>query len=511
MENKTVASKPRRPIAFHAILWSFLPVLAFYVNNYGTEELSGKAVLAASAILAIPTAIVFALSLLWKRKHLACCLLISLFWVLFFAIGHIVKPAMEHGFRYRYLMLIYVLTLLIAAVLLFRTKKPLILPTRIMNRITIAFILILGVQMSLKIFGMYHTPSQIDRPITLNIDESKPKPDIYYFLVDGYPGSDILKSCYDFDNTPFTDSLKQKGCWVPQGFANYFHTRQVMPSLFLMDYLQNWLPEGVSASQTKQIIEAGPAEYPLLQAMRQADYEVVLSRSQFAPTGVYRSKIVTHGKMTSLSTTFVQTFASFLNITPAFPFAGRIVRQFATYSEPKMFAYFRETLGQKHDKPRLFFAHFILPHPPVRYTADGTELMPNSFAMDHQMDWKDPGMIGQFQYLNSELKSFVDKATALPTDQQPVILIHSDHGSATRGAKAEDWNSPTKEMIEERTSIFCAAYLPGIDPQTLPKQTSPVNMFRLYIQKYLDPNFPLLEDKTYFAKPTGFDFKLVEH
>ncbi len=37
-------------------------------------------------------------------------------------------------------------------------------------------------------------------------------------------------------------------------------------------------------------------------------------------------------------------------------------------------------------------------------------------------------------------------------------------------------------------------------------------MFRLYIQKYLDKTFPLLENKTYATKPGCFDnFKLVEH
>ncbi len=512
MEKNSAEIKTRRPLAFHAILWSFLPVLAFYVNNFGTEELSGKAIVCISACFAVPTLIVFCLTLLWKRKHLACCLLISLFWILFFAIGQITRLAMESGFRYRFLMLIYILILLIAAFFLLRTKKPLVLPTRIMNRIVIAFVLILGAQLALKVFGMYNMPAKIDRKVELNIDQSIPKRNIYYLLVDGYPGNEILKSNYNFDNTPFTDFLKEKGCWVPKGFANYFFTKEVLPSLFLMDYLQNWIPEGVSAKKAQNIIETGPAEYPLIQVMQQAQYDVIMHRSQFAPAGVYRNKIVSHGKMTALSTTVVQTWASFMNITPAYPFAGRIVRTFATYSEPKIFEYFRSTLNEKRDKPTLYFAHFILPHPPVRYTADGKELMPHSFAMDHAVDWETPGMVGQFQYLNSELKSFVEQATALPSDQQPIIIIHSDHGTATKGFDLKSWDNPTKELMKERTSVLCAAYFPGIDTKTLPKQTSPINMFRLYIQKYLDKTFPLLENKTYATKIGCFDnFKLVEH
>lgn len=512
LSENTAKGQPAFLISYHVILWPVLPILALYVNNFGTVDLSGRALFCMATIFALPTAILYGVSLLWKRKHLACCLLISLFWIMFFAIGQIVKPAMASGFRYRYLMLIYLLTLLGGGFFLFRSKSRMVLPTKIVNRMSLAFLIILCGHLAIKILPLLNATEEINRKITLKIAPTAEKRDVYYFLVDGYPGNKIVQSCYNFDNTSFTSYLKSKGCWVPEGFANYLHTRLVIPSLFLMDYVQNWIPKDVSYAKATQIVREGPAEHPLIQVMRQAGYEIIINRSSYIPSGVYRSDLVSHGKMSNMSTDSVQTIANFIDVTPAFPYFNEILKQFTLYSEPKIFEYFTETLSEKHDKPRLYFAHILLPHPPVRFSADGSELAPPSFAMRNMRDWAAPGMVGQFEYLNSELMSFVEKATQLSADRQPVILIHSDHGSATRGQTIEAWQNPTNGLLAERTSILYAAYLPGRDIKNFPKRTSPINMFRLFIREYLDPTFPLLENKSYFteSKQLSYDFKLID-
>jgi hypothetical protein len=40
------------------------------------------------------------------------------------------------------------------------------------------------------------------------------KPDIYYLILDGYTGENVLKTMYSFDNSGFYDALRQRGFFV---------------------------------------------------------------------------------------------------------------------------------------------------------------------------------------------------------------------------------------------------------------------------------------------------------
>ena len=40
------------------------------------------------------------------------------------------------------------------------------------------------------------------------------RPDIYYIILDGYARSDVMKSFFDFDNTPFLQRLERAGFYV---------------------------------------------------------------------------------------------------------------------------------------------------------------------------------------------------------------------------------------------------------------------------------------------------------
>ena len=502
----------RKPFAFHAILWSFSLILAFYVNNFGQHEISNRMVFALVALLAVFSTGLVGLFSLWKRKGRALCLLLSLFWILFFSVGPLIEYLMANGImRYRFIALIFCLILGVSGFFLLRSKRPMILPTRVMNRIALAFIIILGVQFLISLFSQARrSVSTKTPPVSLKIAKTAKKPDIYYLLVDGYPGDRILKKYYDFDNSPFTDFLKDKGFWVPEGIANYTGTKLVLSSVFKMNYHQEELPENPTQKQVKQVVEVGPRKFAMIEVLNQAGYDVITNGSQFIPSGVYRSDNVRVSKITGLSGASIQTLACLIDNSLILPLSTFIVDQFASHDEPEMFKNLAASLETTRSKPQFYFSHIVLPHPPIRFRADGSRLKPTTYLMADFMKWDHLGYIGQVEYLNSELKRFIEKATNLPPDRRPVIIIHSDHGTATKGLHPWQWSNPSKELIDERTSILCTALFPGIDKKRLPKQMSPVNIFRLFIREYLDPSFQLLEEKSYFAPMGSYGFWLID-
>jgi hypothetical protein len=69
-----------------------------------------------------------------------------------------------------------------------------------------------------------------------------------------------------------------------------------------------------------------------------------------------------------------------------------------------------------------------------------------------------------------------------------------------------------KTDVRERYSIFNAYYLPGDTPaDALYDSISPVNTFRVVLNRYLGTHYPLLKDESFytpFLKP--YQFTLVD-
>ena len=73
--------------------------------------------------------------------------------------------------------------------------------------------------------------------------------------------------------------------------------------------------------------------------------------------------------------------------------------------------------------------------------------------------------------------------------------VDADHGPGG----FHDWDLPEKTCLWERSAIFNAYYLPGIDETLLRPDMAPVNSFRFVLNEYFDANLDYLPDKTYFT------------
>ncbi len=67
------------------------------------------------------------------------------------------------------------------------------------------------------------------------------------------------------------------------------------------------------------------------------------------------------------------------------------------------------------------------------------------------------------------------------------------------GRIMQDWKSLEDTDVRERLSILNAYFLPGEGAVELYKEITPVNTFRLILNRYFGTDLKLLEDRSYFS------------
>jgi hypothetical protein len=158
------------------------------------------------------------------------------------------------------------------------------------------------------------------------------------------------------------------------------------------------------------------------------------------------------------------------------------------------------------------FAHIISPHPPFVFEANGEPKLhtePYSIADgSHYVGHK--GSRGEYiadyrnqiTFVNTLLVEMVEEILE-KSETPPVIILQADHGP---GAYF-DWHSLEKTNQQERMSIFNAYHFPGGDEGLLYPSITPVNTFRVVLNRYFDQGLELLDDRMYFSDwSTPYDF-----
>jgi glycerophosphoryl diester phosphodiesterase len=114
----------------------------------------------------------------------------------------------------------------------------------------------------------------------------------------------------------------------------------------------------------------------------------------------------------------------------------------------------------------------------------------------------------QVKFLNNKMMQVVDQL--LNSENPPVIIISSDHGSAFLfDGTLEKWDSPTNEMIKERMNNIMFIYLPSNETDIFYEGMTSVNVFRVLFNYYFETDFEILEDRIFFSRDGSYDFKDV--
>lgn len=467
------------------------------------DQLNPEEIVIPTVIIIILTLLLWIfLSFLFKNNRKAG-IIVSLGLVLFFSYGHFANLLLGvtlMGFqigRHEYLFVPFLVSLVVGIYIVTKTKNNLTEATTIANVIAISLIVI-----SLVNIGTYALKTQNslifhdveDNEIIPLINEENP-PNIYYIIFDEYTSSEILRDVYNYDNQDFLSSLNERGFYVASNsHSNYAATFLSVTSSLNMEYLNYFSDEIGIDSKDRKLPSRIFDNNKVMRILKLNNYTIVNlgltpGNPSIADYDLCTGQIFTNELQIILwQSTVVGPFLVTI-LDGGQPQRDLILCKFSELSN----------LHLTTTKPFFVYAHFVLPHPPYFFGADGESISPISLHMGASV-WKNkPGYVNQVKFTNKKALETIDKILT-QSDRPPIMIIQGDHGTPTLlGGGGLYWNNRTDEAIRERMSILNAYYLPEEGRDLLYETITPVNSFRLIFNNYFNATYNLLEDKMYFS------------
>ena len=145
-------------------------------------------------------------------------------------------------------------------------------------------------------------------------------------------------------------------------------------------------------------------------------------------------------------------------------------------------------LSGKNDAPRFVYAHLMLPHEPFYLDSNGVQVSDTAILLQKQ-DMME-GYLNQIKYANHLLTRLIPLA-AYKSDRDRVVIIEGDHGF-------RDYN---QEIILDKVfTNLNTYYFSDGDYSNLYNGISPVNSFRIILNKYFCSGLPLLKDTSIYLE-----------
>ena len=335
-------------------------------------------------------------------------------------------------------------------------------------------------------------------PPSIEVQQARHLPDVYYIIPDAYGRGDVLESMYGYDNREFLQALEDLGFIVCEAsVSNYSQTALSLPSSLNMSYLHP--PEDDAASNSRTAAFNALLDNAVMKAFSDAGYTTVVHSSSYTFADIRSADVYLSPGPNEFEQIAIGTFLGRLWFSLRDIFGwdlsryGRITAMLETLGEER----------QMRD-PVFVFAHFLAPHPSFIFNEDGSERCPVGDDMHdeehfppviHDVDAYRAAYIRQLKGVNVHLLEAVRRIIAA-TDDPCIIIIQGDHGP---GAETR-WEEPENTNMPERMGIINAYLLPEEAGEHLYPEITPVNSFRLVLNHVLGTDLELLEDRAYFSR-----------
>ncbi len=486
----------RPPSPIHCLLLAAYPILFLYAQNVDELPTTSPLALLFGSLSLSAVAIFLTRRLGWDRTRSA--LGISLAFVFFFLYGHAyawvaeIQLFQRLGGGHRYLLPCWG-ALFGAALLGVRRIRDAATIARVAN-------IIAGVLVAMPLATLLRhavtTPST-ERPVEKRLNGMEvegPLRDVYFIVLDAYGGTSVLKEFFGYDNRSFIEALQRRGFFViPDSRSNYVKTHLSLSATLNMSYHPAGVPTSTAVLHRKiRNSEAG-------HFLRERGYQTVhissgatvTAHSSNADLDLLCSKWGRWGD--EFLTLVVET--SLLSV-----FGSGAIERGARGSTLCTL----ESLSavSRLPGPKFVFVHFLCPHPPYVFTADGSAV---PAARQQSIGPRRGLYIDQLVYISKRILPVLDGILD-SSGTAPIVVLQGDHGpdSAT-----EEPDSSLEDYLRERTSILNALYLPAVDEAPLYSSMSPVNTFRVVFNQYFSAEYEILADRIYM--PMEDDGKLQRH
>ena len=480
-------------IPLYPLLFAAYPALALVGININEVEPS---VLWRPLIVVILSAVILLILLRWITRdwHRAGLWLSALIF-LFFTYGHLylfLKKIDIAGFvlgRHRYMVPLW---LGIGALIVWWVARKLRNPqafTPVLNLVSIFLLIYPSFQVvsySLKRVETQSAALQAAQAkgATLPLGYA---PDIYYIILDAYGRADVLQEMFGYDNSPFINSLESRGFFVAKcSQSNYGQTMLSLTSSLNFDYLDSLTSSLTANTDTRAPLRALGQYNKVRKFLSTQGYNIVSFATNF-PVSEWKDANYFLSPppqgMSDFEIMLAQTslWRAPMDMTDEPP--ERASAEW--YRRRTLFAL--EALEKTVPDipgPKFVFAHLVIPHHPFVFGPNGEEL--NSIEAgvpkfeEYKVKYPD-----QVTYINKRILAIVDLILK-NSPKPPIIVIQGDHGPAPF------------DVIPRRMKNLNAYYFPDNSEGLYPRIT-PVNTFRVILNKYFGQNYPMLEDRSLYS------------
>jgi hypothetical protein len=496
----------------YPILFGLFVPLSIYVENSG-EILASETIVPFSIIIAVNLG-VFGVAHLasWNRHRVAAAL--AILWVLFFQFGRFNQLASLFDLPRRGVIAAASVVGLGAMVLLFRARRE-TLPVVS----TWLFITALGFSVAPAVlFARSLTvesratrtrpeahfapavPGSGARPHEIGADDAG---DIFFVILDGYGGGELLARDFGLDNTPFHRMLEKRGFEIShQSHSNYPKTLLSLASTLNMTYLD---------SLAREYGQDFTSTWPLRESINRSRVFEILKRYGYVTNMLASSKHLMPKNSRGLldhADSYMKSGQYALAVvgnTPlrALHHADRLFLEFDADTKPWVpdsidWVFEQARPLASNGRKDFVFMHVLAPHSPYYFDENC------NLAAEHKSrrwnDYDGPFEAYRVAYgaqllcVNRKVEAFLDDLEA-DTRRMPIVILQGDHGPPEILDSVLE-----REGFDEllfRTSILNAFLVPErLRGEVVDGMTS-VNTFRLVLPQITGEPMELLENRSY--------------
>jgi hypothetical protein len=527
----------------HPFALAAFPILSLYARNMGKGFLDEAITITVGIILC--TGLLWLLANLLVRNTRKSAIIVSVFVTIFFLYGHAISAAAEllerlqllDGARFlvqgRSSLVVWLLiwSALFALVLwmVARVRSDLRTANVFLNIVSLALWVMLGASLATAAVDTFAMPglsvaaTQLSVPqrtaataasedqstfewaesgdswlenASLPGPDATPEslPDIYYIVVDAYAGADILENVYQLDNSEFLSYLSGVGFYVSsESRSNYSQTALSLASSLNMIYLDEIENQIGSETDNRRPLRLMIQHNRLVRFLREHGYAVFASSTGYELTELTEADVFLAPVRWWTPGEFEEALIA---LTPLAAFQ----KTWSDFRRERiLYAFEHLADAAETEGPAFVFVHVLAPHWPFIFDADGAPIEPprgTGSRTDYEYDEFIESYRNQLLFVNKLLRASIDEILS-QSSSPPIIIVQADHGP---DAKLDfNWDIEGT-YLPERMSILNALYLPGQTHEDLYDGITPVNTFRVVLNKYFDIDLELLPDRSYFSQ-----------
>jgi hypothetical protein len=318
-------------------------------------------------------------------------------------------------------------------------------------------------------------------------------PDVYFILADEYAGDKELKGVFQFDNSPFTDSLNALGFHlVRDSYSNYNYTPFSLASILDMNYLSltDTNRTGTDLLYAYDKIRDNRL-IPFFQSMGYRFYNYSIFNFEGSPARVQENFLPVRLRLIT-SQTFINRIQRDLGFNLITTFHSLSALKSATYSSrynnEHIYDLTWKLAGEKTAEPKFVYTHLMMPHYPYFFDSSGNARPFDKLVEGSQGNKAD--YLSYLQYANKKLLALVNHILQ-SSSAPPLIILMGDHGF-------RHFTTPVS-----RPNYFLnldAMYFPTKNYKGIRDSISMVNQFRIILNSQFNQKLPLLNDSTIYLK-----------